>query len=284
MQKVRIATRGSDLAILQARAISRLFTESSIESEIITTKTLGDIDHTTPIYSMNGNGVFVSSLNMAILDGEADLAVHSAKDMPSSTDSGLEIAYYSERGDPRDYFVSNVPIHDFRGTIGTSSVRRKAFISLLNTNINFTSIRGNIQTRIDKFNSGVVDATVVAKVALDRLHIEPRGYVFSEEEVPPDPNQGFIAVVSRKESPFARFLRKFQSEVSLWEASSERLIMSALGLGCDSPISIRAKFETKTVNFSTVIDKLRVDRCLKFSDSEAIKEAVVSIGDILGTR
>ncbi len=281
MHKVRIATRGSDLALTQSETIASLFLDSGIETSVVTTKSLGDNDRTTPLYSMAGDGVFVSSLNKAVLDGEADLAVHSAKDMPSKLDPDLEVAFYSRRGDPRDYFISSIPIRDFRGIIGTSSIRRKTFISLLNRSVKFTTIRGNIQTRIEKLHEGGVDATVVAKVALDRLGIKPPGFIFSEIELPPDPNQGFIAVISRKGSNLIDFLRKFQDEASLWEASSERLIMAELGLGCSSPVSIRATYDTRKVHFSTVVSGSRVDLDLEFSDPVSIKEAVRRIGDVI---
>ncbi|MCW6169381.1 MAG: hydroxymethylbilane synthase [Thermoplasmatales archaeon] len=282
MQKVRIITRGSDLALRQTSEISRALEGASIGVEVLTTKSIGDINNSSPIYDMGSDGVFVSSLNKAVLDEEADIAVHSAKDMPSFIDPGLDVIYFSKRGDPHDFFVSKTPLNEFRGTIGTSSVRRKSYISLLAKDVKFSVIRGNINTRINKCLSGEYDATVVAKVALDRLGLNPPGFVFSERDLPPDPNQGFIAVVARKGDPIADFFKKIQDPVSLWEASAERRVLRELGLGCNFPVSLRGKFPDKKMYFSAVIDDSRADMDLDFSEESQIKGSIVKIGDTLG--
>ena len=282
MQNIRIITRGSELALRQTDEISGILKSASFTVDVLTTKSIGDINDSSPISDIGSDGVFVSSLNKALLGEEADIAVHSAKDMPSFLDPDLSVVFFSQRGDPRDFFVSNIPLNKFTGTIGTSSVRRKSYISLLTKGVKFSVIRGNINTRINKCLSGEYDATVVAKVALDRLGLNPPGFVFSEHDIPPDPNQGFIAVVARKGDPIAGFFEKIQEPTSLWEASSERRVLMELGLGCNSPVSLRGKFPEKKVYFSTVIDDSRFDMVLDFSEESKIKASIKKIGDLLG--
>jgi len=262
---MRIATRGSKLALAQADIISSLLRDNGILAEKITVKSQGDVDVRSPIYESKEQGVFVRKLNEKVIDGYADAAVHSAKDIPYEIDPDLEVSFFSKRGDPRDFFVGKKSISQFSGTVGSSSIRRMMFLRLYNNKLIFENIRGNVETRIRKWSDGEVGALVLAKVALDRLMLTPEGEVIPESVCPPDPNQGFIAVVTRKNSSEGMLFRKMQDPEALWEASTERELVGELQLGCSRAVSIRAAFPTKTISFSYANEEKRYDLHFKQS-------------------
>jgi hydroxymethylbilane synthase len=265
---VKIATRGSRLALKQFEIVSKELESHGLQSQPVIIKSHGERDTSTPLYNMKEQGIFVRNLNDQILSGEVVAAVHSAKDIPTEIDPKLEISYFSRRGDPRDYFVSEVSLEGFSGTVGSSSIRRKNFIHLFNKNAKFENIRGNIETRISKWESGAVDSIVVAKAALDRLGLHPPGEVISEAVCPPDPNQGFIAIVTERGSKIEAFLKLIQEPEPFWEASMERDLMVRLDLGCNLAASIRAKYSDKTVSFSFANEVRRFD----FSFKDRVEE------------
>jgi hydroxymethylbilane synthase len=276
---LRIATRGSRLALAQYEIISKVLAERGIKCEPIITQSHGESDYRTPLYDMKEQGIFVKRLNDMILSGAVDAAVHSAKDIPSEIDQDLNISFYSRRGDPRDFFVSRGGMDNFSGTVGSSSIRRKMFLSLYNRNLKFINIRGNVETRIRKWERGEADSIVIAKTAIDRLGLNPPGQIIPEEICPPDPNQGFIAVVTRKGSSAHEIFRAAQEEEPLWEASLERELMTKLNLGCNVAASIRAIFHDKVVRFSYANEENRFDLSFKGEPAEA---ELNKLRDIIG--
>lgn len=277
---MRVATRGSSLALRQFEIISKTLEPHGLVIEPALVESHGERDATTPLYSMREQGIFVRMLNDRILEGEVVAAVHSAKDIPNEIDPKLNISFFSERADPRDYFVSRASLRYFSGTVGSSSIRRRRFLSLHNGRLDFVNVRGNIDTRIRKWEHGDVDSIVVAKAALDRLGISPQGEVISEDVCPPDPNQGFIAVVTERGSKLDGQLRKIQGRASLWEASRERDLMVRLGLGCNLAASIRAVYSESIVKFAYANDEERFD----FSFSKEIEEPdIKKLRDVLDT-
>lgn len=277
---LRIATRGSRLALKQYEIISGDLEFQKIKSTAVVIESHGEHDTETPLYKMKEQGVFVKRLNDKILSGEVEAAVHSAKDIPNEIDQELVISYFSKRADPRDYFVSHVNISSFSGSVGSSSIRRKVFLSLHNRGLKFENIRGNIDTRVRKWERGDIGAIVVAKAALDRLNLIPPGEAIAEEICPPDPNQGFIAVVTLRGSEIERKLKKIQDQESLWEASRERDLMVRLQLGCNLAASIRAVYSNKVVKFAYANEERRFD----FSFKGKIEEPDVKrLRDIIGS-
>src|SRR5437763_11327944 len=195
MAPLRIATRGSRLALWQAERVAILL---GGEAELVVVSTTGDQRTDVPIWTIGGTGVFVKEVQQAVLDGRADLAVHSAKDLPSETAVGLRLAAVPERADPRDALVGarldDIPAG---GTIGTGSVRRQAQLAALRPDLRFVSIRGNIETRIGKAG-GDVDAVAVAFEALDRLGLAGRAAeVLDPALMLPQVAQGALAVECR---------------------------------------------------------------------------------------
>lgn len=256
---VTIATRGSTLALVQFEMVAERLRQMGIRCEKIIVKSQGELDIETPLYQQKEQGIFVRKLNDKIEEGVADAAIHSAKDIPSEISPRLTISYFSERGDPRDYFVARGNLSNFDGTVGTSSIRRKMFLSLYNRNLAFQNLRGNIETRLRKWERGQVDSLVVAKVALDRLGKTPPGEVIPEEICPPDPNQGFIAVVTSRGNWIETLFNGIQEDGPLWEASSEREVMRELNIGCNVAASIRANFSDRTIRFSYANEEKRYD-------------------------
>lgn len=270
---LKIATRGSRLALVQAYIIGELISLGGYKYRIVTVKSEGDKDLYTPLYEYGDRGLFVKAVNEEVLNGNADLAVHSAKDLPYDIGEELEISYYSERGDTRDFFVSHKSMEGFMGTVGGSSIRRISFLKVKYNNMEFKNLRGNIDTRITKWKNGDVDAMVLAKVALDRLGIDLPGEVIPEEILPPAPNQGIIAVVTRKGSPESNFFQHLQNEQSLWEGENERRLMGALSLGCNTAVSIRAYFDSRLIKFSYVNGNRRYDMTFNgYPDTSQIRK------------
>lgn len=260
MEKVlKIATRGSNLALVQFDIISSILRDNGIGAEKFIVKSYGDIDSKNPLYEAKEQGIFVKRLNDKILEGEVVAAVHSAKDIPYEIDPYLEISYFSARGDVRDCFVGNDSLFNFSGTVGSSSIRRQMFLKLFNRELRFQNVRGNIETRIRKWQAGEVQSLVIAKVALDRLGLNLPGEAIPEKICPPGPNQGFIAVVTKKNSWESKFFKKIQEKKALWEASVERETVGRLELGCSSAISIRGNFRERTINFSFANEDRRYD-------------------------
>ncbi len=260
---IKIATRGSKLALKQFEIISKELESAGFRAEPVIVQSHAEHDAETPLYLMKEQGVFVKRLNDKILEGKVDAAVHSAKDIPSEIDPGLAISYFSKRADPRDYFVSSSDISLFSGTVGSSSIRRKEFLSIFNRNLRFENIRGNIDTRIRKWEEGKVGALVVAKAALDRLGLIPPGMPIPEEICPPDPNQGFIAVVTTKGSELEKRMRKVQDSQALWEATAERELTVRLHSGCSQAISIRAEYKGRAIKFAFAKEGRRFDLIFK---------------------
>ena len=166
---LRIATRASALARWQAERVGELLGEP-VEYVLITTT--GDRDQRPDLHAIGGTGVFVKEVQQAVLDGRADLAVHSAKDLPSTTPAGLVLASVPERGDPRDALVGatleGIPTG---GRIGTGSVRRRAQLAAARPDLAFAPLRGSIETRLRKRDDEGHDAVVVALAALDRKSV-----------------------------------------------------------------------------------------------------------------
>jgi len=237
---LRIATRGSRLALWQAERIAALL---GGDAELVVVSTTGDQRTDVPIWAMGGTGVFVKEVQQAVLDGRADLAVHSAKDLPSETAQGLRLAAVPERADPRDALVGTgldgVPAG---GTIGTGSVRRQAQLAALRPDVRFVSIRGNIETRIGKAGSEV-DAVVVALAALERLGLTERvAEVLDPQVMLPQVAQGALAVECRADDePTAARLTALDDASARRAVDAERAFLRRLGGGCDLPCGALAE-------------------------------------------
>ena len=198
---LRIATRGSGLALKQTQRVAELISQKfpAIQLETVVVSTAGDRDTKTPIQEIGGQGVFVTDVQSAVLSGEADIAVHSAKDLPAETNPGLVLASVPERADPRDALVGCIWNDLPKGAlIATGSIRRRSHLSHLRPDLKFQELRGNIETRLLRVDD--VDAILVAKAALDRLGLNPEQMdVLPVSILLPQVGQGALAIECRNE-------------------------------------------------------------------------------------
>ena len=239
MAELRIATRGSRLALWQAERVAAIL---GGEVELVIVSTTGDQRTDVPIWTIGGTGVFVKEVQQAVLEGRADLAVHSAKDLPSETAAGLVLAAVPERADPRDALVgkrlADIPA---AGRIGTGSVRRQAQLAAARPDLQFESLRGNIETRIAK--SAELDAVVVAKAALDRLGLADKAAeVLDPAVMLPQIAQGALAVECRVDDSESRGRLAAIDDRTVHRAvDAERAFLRQLGGGCDLPCGALAE-------------------------------------------
>ena len=233
---LRAATRGSALARWQASHVASLLDEPV---ELVIVETTGDRRQDVPIHAMGGTGVFVKEVQAAVLEGRADFAVHSAKDLPAQPTQGLSIAAVPERGDVRDALVG-MRLDDLPAgaRIGTGSVRRRAQLSALRPDLTFADLRGNMDTRLEKAKQ--FDAVVVAAAALQRLGRELHiAEVLDPDVLLPQVGQGALAVECRigDEHRFAAV----EHGPSRRAVDAERAFLAELGSGCELPVGAYAQ-------------------------------------------
>lgn len=256
---VRIGTRGSDLALWQARHVKALLQQRwsnalDVQLEIITTE--GDRIQDRPLHEIGGKGLFVKGIEQRLLDNVVDLAVHSMKDLPAVSPEGLHLACTPPREDPRDALVmgaegepamlSKLP----KGTrIGTGSLRRTALIRRINPGIEIVAIRGNVPTRLAKAESGEVDGVILAAAGLRRLGLENRiSEVLEVERFCPSPAQGILALQTRTDDErMIRLLEPLQDRVTAMSAAAERAFLRRLGAGCTVPVACFAELRAEDV-------------------------------------
>jgi hydroxymethylbilane synthase len=235
----RVATRGSALARWQAE---RVGARLDGPAELVVVSTQGDRDTTSSIHALGGTGVFVTEVQDALRRGDADLAVHSAKDLPAQTPADLVLAAIPERADPRDALVGRALGDLPTGAhIGTGSVRRRAQLAALRPDLTFGELRGNIPTRLEK--AAQFDAVVVAAAALDRLDVADR---IAERLAPsvllPQVAQGALAVECRADDAETRAaLGAIDDPAAHAEVTAERAFLAALGGGCNLPCGALAR-------------------------------------------
>jgi len=252
--RLRIATRGSELARWQANHVAALLDG---EVELVIVDTSGDRQQHEPIWSMGGKGVFVKEVQAAVLDGRADIAVHSAKDLPSITFEGLVLAAVPERGDPRDALVgSTLDGLPTGARVATGSVRRRAQLADLRPDLTFAGLRGNIATRLEK--AAGFDAIVVASVALERLGLGERvTEVFAPSVMVPQVAQGALAVECRADDARTlEILRAIEHGPSRTAVDAERAFLAELGGDCDLPAGAYATVDRATIRMTALLASL----------------------------
>lgn len=239
MPPLRVATRSSALARWQAERVVELL---GVEAEYVIVSTRGDERRDVPIHAMGGTGVFVKEVEQAVLDGRAEVAVHSAKDLPSETPPELVLAALPERGDPRDAMVGR-PLDEIPtgGRVGTGSVRRRAQLAARRPDLGFGELRGNIPTRLEKADG--FDAVVLAAAALDRLGLADRiAERVDPSVVLPQVAQGALAAECRADDDATRELLAGIDDAGVRAAvTAERSYLAELGGGCNLPCGALAE-------------------------------------------
>lgn len=239
MTVVRIATRSSAQARAQSEHVGSLIesAQPGVSVEYVYVDTQGDLNATTPLHQMGGQGIFVKEVQRAVLDGRADLAVHSAKDLPSQPAEGLVIGAIGERRTPNDALVGARLENLAHGaTIATGSVRRRAQLMQLRPDLNFVDLRGNIQTRLSKIPDG--GAIVMAVAAMEILGVTDLiAEQLSLDVAIPMVGQGSVAVECRENDTIAlNVLAQIDHAPSRRAVEAERSFLFVLGAGCSLPV------------------------------------------------
>jgi hydroxymethylbilane synthase len=241
---VRVATRGSALARWQADHVVGLLrgADPSLDIEIVVVETKGDQRPDVPIWELGGKGAFAREIQAAVLEERADIAVHSAKDLPTATLEGLVLAAVPERGDPRDALIGST-LDDLRegGVVATGSLRRQAQLAHIRPDLRFEGLRGNVPTRLEKAKE--FDAIILAAAGLDRLglaeHIAER---LSTETMLPQVGQAALAVECRRDDhdirPLVELIEHGPTRACV---DAERGFLVELGGDCSLPAAAHAK-------------------------------------------
>ena len=250
MSIVRIATRGSDLALTQARYVAgRIERELSRETELVVLKTTGDRIQNVSLAKIGGKGLFVKEIEEALLDGRADVAVHSAKDLPAVLADGLRLASFPERADARDAWVARDGRTRLDGLregarVGTGSTRRTAQLLALRPDIEVVPLRGNVPTRLGKIESDDLDGVILACAGLDRLGLSDR---ITERIAPstmlPAVCQGMLALETRDDDPLGEALGALDVPGHGALVAAERGFLARLEGDCTVPVAAHATLE-----------------------------------------
>jgi len=270
VKPLRIGTRGSMLARWQAEFVrKRLFELTGVEAEIVIIKTTGDKMQQQPLTQIGGKGIFIKELEEALLEESVDLAVHSVKDIPTETPGRLHFPAVCRRDDVRDCLVSHTGtlLANLKpgARVGTGSLRRQAQLRHYRPDLDFRELRGNVDTRLRKVESGEYDAIVLSKAGLDRLGwsqkiTEP----ISTEISLPAVGQGAIAIQSRVSDRDAdEFLSKLDDMETRTAIIAERALLSALQGGCQVPIGAWARMERSELVMEAVVCSVDGTQCVR---------------------
>ena len=270
---MRLATRGSPLARVQARRVSDRLSSlpgaASVDTVVVSTT--GDQRPEEPLHRIGGQGAFVKEVQTAVLRGEADLAVHSAKDLPSTTPDGLVLACVPERVDPRDALVG-ARLDDLPtgGRVATGSVRRRAQLAWLRPDLTFVELRGNMQTRLERARAA--GAGVLAMAALERLGLADQvAEALDPALVLPQVGQGALAVECRADDEQAlALLAAIDDPVAHQALDAERSFLAAFGAGCSLPVGALASVTNGLVS---------MEGMLASGDGHVVLRAVATGGD-----
>jgi hydroxymethylbilane synthase len=253
---VRIGTRGSALALWQARTVADLLAASGRPSELVVIKTSGDRIQDAPLSEAGGKGLFVKEIEDALLAGHIDVAVHSAKDMSVAIPGGLAIAAVLPREDARDAIVRRAGVTTVGPTpaIGTGSIRRISQLSATFPDARFLPIRGNVDTRLRKLDAGDYDALVLAAAGLKRLgHADRISESLSLEICIPAPGQGIIAIETNVELAADSVWRAIDDARTAASFVAERAVVAALGGGCQLPLGAIAVHEGGELDLRAIV-------------------------------
>lgn len=245
--RLRLGTRGSPLARAQTDLVrARLATAHGLDStdlEIVVIRTTGDAVRDRPLADLGGKGLFTKEIEEALLAGTIDLAVHSAKDVPTFLPEGLKLAAFPERTDPRDVFISEKANRltelPAGAVVGTASVRREALLRRLRPDLDVKLLRGNVHTRLEKVANGDFDATVMALAGLQRLGLAGKVKErFDPDVFPPPVGQGAIAIEIRDgDRNTEAFVAAIDDAATATALAAERAFLAALDGSCRTPIA-----------------------------------------------
>ena len=291
MQGLRLGTRGSPLALAQARKVA-----AAIETaqrwpdgwvQIVEVRTTGDKVQDRPLADIGGKALWTKELDRALLEAEVDFCVHSMKDVESVRPAGIHIAAVRPRGDVRDRIIGAESIDRLKqgARVGTSSPRRAAQLRRLRPDLEIVSIRGNVETRLKKVESGEVDATLLASAGLKRLDIDA-GTAIPTEVMLPAPGQAVIGMECRtNDTRCQSVLSTVSNEITYNCVMAERAFTRALGATCHSPVAAFCAFEDGDLRLraqlfsedgADMVEDRAVFDCGDFARAEALARSLLS--------
>jgi hydroxymethylbilane synthase len=268
---IRIGTRGSQLALWQANKVAELISGRYPDSEVelVKIKTTGDKILDSPLAKIGDKGLFVKEIETALLNEDVDIAVHSAKDMPTEIPEGLFLAAYLKRDDPSDALISanGEPLDELKegAVIGTSSLRRRAQLLAYRPDLRFVDLRGNVDTRLRKLKEEKLDAIILSGAGLTRLGWEDK----ITERIPdsiivPAVGQGLIVIEARgPDTRVVQFLNFMDDLDTAMCVVAERAFSDRIGGGCQVPMGALGRIEAGAMTLKAVVASLDGDRVLK---------------------
>jgi hydroxymethylbilane synthase len=273
--KIRIGTRGSELALWQAEYISGLIGKD--KTEIVIIKTKGDKIQNVSFDKIEGKGFFTKEIEEALLDNRIDLAVHSLKDLPTEGVPGLTVAAIPEREDPSDMLLinkdafspSNSLLLRNGATVGTGSVRRLAQLMNVSPDIEVRPLRGNINTRVQKLRDGHYDAIVLAYAGIKRIGLdiqEFKGHVLPHETLVPSPAQGAIGLQARMDDrQTLRTVEPLNHHGTVLTVKAERSFLKHFGGGCHTPLGAIAYLNGEKISLTGIVASVDGSKVLRES-------------------
>jgi hydroxymethylbilane synthase len=282
MRHIRIASRASKLALAQVGLVRKLLENicPGLETSIVKISTKGDRDRSDFLYKSESMGFFTSEVEKALLDGRADLAVHSLKDLPTALTPDLIVAAIPKRESPADALIARDKVASIKdlpagAAIGTSSLRRIAQLYLLRNDIKCVPLRGNVETRVRKVMEGAVDAIVIACAGLNRLGLNDKiSAILPPKEFIPAPAQGALAVQIREDdAELADLVTQIDDKNSRITAETERHVLEAMHGGCSIPLGVYSQIRNGQITIDAIISDLKGSKCVRRTITGPIDEA-----------
>jgi hydroxymethylbilane synthase len=282
MRILRIASRGSKLALVQSNYIRDLLENLSdvLQISIVKISTKGDRDKSDFLYKTDSMGFFTSEVENALLDGKADIAVHSLKDLPTASTKGLIVAAIPQRESVADALIASSEVSSIAAlptgaTVGTSSLRRIAQLRRLRSDIKCVPLRGNVETRISKVSTGQVDAAIIACAGLNRLGLSDKiSAVLSPKEFLPAPAQGALAVQIRDDdNELSELVSKLDDKNTRIAVEAERCVLSSMHGGCSIPLGVYSQISNDSLTINAVISELDGGKYIERSARSQIDKA-----------
>lgn len=288
-RKLIIGTRGSALALWQAEYVkSRLKNECGLDSELEIIKTQGDKILDVPLAKIGGKGLFTKELEQKLLNKEIDLAVHSLKDVPVEIIPLLDLAAITEREDCRDCFLSmkyeSLESLPQNARVGTTSLRRSMQVKAFRADLDTLSLRGNIQTRLEKLKNGVFDAIILAQAGVKRLGIDKEEgcYIVPLDFMIPAMGQGALGIEMRKDSPYFEHISRLTHKISALCVSAERSFVRVLEGGCQVPIGVQAVYQNGILKLKAMVGLPNGQEILQESLEDSVLENDITKAEALG--
>lgn len=282
MNKLKIGTRNSPLALWQAYEVESKLKTLGFETEIVPIISSGDKNLNQPLYALGITGVFTKDLDIALLNKEIDIAVHSLKDVPTQLPHNIQISAVLERDFPEDVLVRNddsEPLDIEVLKIATSSLRRRAFWLKEFPETEFTDIRGNVQTRLKKLDDGIADATIFSLAGIKRMNLD-----ITYEQIPfllQAPSQGVVAIASLSDNEILNeSLKSISHKETEICVTIEREFLKTLEGGCTAPIGAKAEMLDGQIRFIGRLCSLDGKNCIEtdeifdWNDSENFGEKI----------